>query len=899
MTGRILNERFWQEEFAVTDGDVSRIYEFLRQSGQPERAMKLLALVVRHKLEQAPQELDTLQRQKSLAAAQRLLQEQNARVYCQTDDYRVGERVLVAWEDKGEWQCGIGVVVCKERSGAEHYRWNIWVEGEGWKKRYAAGADLTHPQTKGWTPPFDAPIPEQPSEQSVDQILRAYGAVLIPHLWGRLRDDDRFVCWGDSCWLAEALPSLPQDVPDRAAAYLWARETAATTDDLLRALHLPADEPHRWALNRALTADGRFENTATETEPRWKAKLPDRLIRLADGKFLDLSLPPDRLWADYHELFRSPLPLELADHPRVFSFSGRWLPDVLLAPLTDDDLRRIRELLVGRGEAVSAEEILKELFGITPQHGHFERWRFALGYQLQQKGQELGVEFVGVGQAWRWAVATAPEERPERPRRLRGTERLPITYTSPEQIATALTLDDEWLDVPEEKRPDEEWSPTRQTWEYVLTYYDWAHGVLPYNRQAREIIPPLAEGQRRAVFRFLAEQVDDRPFEVALYADPRAPWLSGQGLKDLFAGYLVPGAFIWVDRTEDPVVYKIRYRPTPPQRRRLIFFEEGRLRPVIQEVEIACEVDESMLLAEGRYTNIEALRRLDAIDRRTAPRVLATIFEVIGEKDEARGVYRARFNDIFPLLCVTKPYSRSYVQQILYDQQNYPWFYHDPERGGDWFVYEPRRTAAIVSPALGPVPRPVPSPKPVEGIRGEVSEPAEMPSSGPPVSAPEPPEGAPAPPAGPLEVFPERQEMAIPPAETIPPAEALPVQPEQREMAAILPVEALPSTEAPSILPELPEAPTVPPAAEMAPPPAPQPVHPRDRALQEAIAAAIAEPVPPPEPPSARPESVEALAPPPAEPMPPAQPKEVRPFFIFVRWLRKLWSRLRRARLNL
>ncbi len=187
-----------------------------------------------------------------------------------------------------------------------------------------------------------------------------------------------------------------------AAAYLWIQDAPAATDHLLEVLGLPADEPHRWALNLALTADGRFENAGTETEPRWKAPLPDHLIRLADGKFLDLSAPPDRLWADHYEIFHGPLPLELADHPRVLSFGGRWLLDVLLIPLSDDDLLRVREFLVAQGQAVAAEDILREIFGITPQHDAFERWRFTLGYRLQQMGKKLGVEFVGIGPTWRW-----------------------------------------------------------------------------------------------------------------------------------------------------------------------------------------------------------------------------------------------------------------------------------------------------------------------------------------------------------------------------------------------------------------------------------------------------------------------------------------------------------------
>jgi len=476
-------------------------------------------------------------------------------------------------------------------------------------------------------------------------------------------------------------------------------------------------------LNLALSADERFKNNGTEANPRWTGSLPDHLLRLRDGTLLDLSISPDALWAQYYELFHGSLPKEWANNSHVLTFGGRWLLDVLLMPLNDDDLKRVQKHLAVQGQAVSDVDILKELFGITPRDDAFDRWRFTLSYRLHQKAQELGVEFVGAGQDWRWALEAAPIEKPERHRRLRGTEGLPTVYVTAEQVAGELIGDDEPLDLPAEER-EAEWKPTRQTWEYVLTYYDWDNGVLPYNCQAREIIPPPGEGQRRAVFQFVAEQVDSQPFEVALCAHSRAPWLQGMGLQDFFVGYLVPGARLWIDRTEEPGLYKIRYRPTEPRPQKLLFFEKGQVRPVIRKVvKVACEVDETMLLAESRYSNIKALAQLDLTDRRTAPKVLAAVFELIGLKDESRGVYSAHFDNLFPLLCITKPYSKAYVQQILYDQKKHPWFYSDEERGAGWFVYDPeqvrirekRKEHVTVKPPQ------LPKPPTAEGVWGEVA----------------------------------------------------------------------------------------------------------------------------------------------------------------------------------
>lgn len=428
----------------------------------------------------------------------------------------------------------------------------------------------------------------------------------------------------------------------------------------------------------------------------------DWLQKLPVEAWLALGVDPDELWAKHYALFLRSLPKKWAANPHVLTFGGRWLLDVLLIPLEDHDLKAVRDHIAEQDKVVSDVDILGDLFGITPRDDAFERWRFTLSYRLSQKSENLAVEFVGfdvvVGRdvLWRWALQKAPIEKPKHHHRPPGTEGLLTEEIEVEIIAAELSEGDERLDIPLDESK-EEWKPTRQTWEYVLTYYGWEKGVLPYSREARAIIPPLSKGQPRAVLHFAAEQVADEPFEVTLYAHSKSAWLYDKELRDFFAGHLWPGARIWIDRTEKLGWYKIRYQPVEPQPRRLLFFEEGQVRPVIRKVvKVACEVDESMLLAESRYSNIKALDQLDLRDRRTAPKVLGAVFELIGLKDESRGVYCAQLDDVFPLLCITKPYAKSYVENILYSQKKYPWFYRDEERGTGWFVYNPEQDQVVV-----------------------------------------------------------------------------------------------------------------------------------------------------------------------------------------------------------
>ncbi|MBM4467125.1 MAG: hypothetical protein FJ014_16495 [Chloroflexi bacterium] len=213
MTRLTFDAAYWTHDFAVTEGDVNRLYAYLRGSGRPEKAMNLLAQVVRHKLEQSSLELDTQQRHKSEAAAQKLLKDQQVRVYHQTDDYQLGERLLIAWRGSrpDDWQYDVGEVFEKKAANEPHYCWTIRLRfADGTERSYVAGADLAHPMALElrWQL-FGIRVKEERStEQGVNEVLRVYGATLLPHLLGRLDEDDHFVRWADLCWLAEALPSL-------------------------------------------------------------------------------------------------------------------------------------------------------------------------------------------------------------------------------------------------------------------------------------------------------------------------------------------------------------------------------------------------------------------------------------------------------------------------------------------------------------------------------------------------------------------------------------------------------------------------------------------------------------------------------------------------------------------
>jgi hypothetical protein len=680
MAKAFLDTHFWKEGFAVTDGDLNRLEEVLHETNKPVWATQLLRCVIERKLERTTPALDPLERARSAQAASRFLGE--ATLYHPTKHYELGQFVYVARKPLGKWQIGCGQVVEIDRSDHPPA---IVIEVPGELQPWKFLCEV--PPSHKWALSHSSPLSS--GKQNPEEVLDAFSGDLLPHLLGRLAEDPRFVNWGDQWWLLEAIRRVSNRRLDQIQTILIQAVEPVPTNVLLS--HLDDEWPdtpgNRFSLNRMLLAlPDRFKNVGTETEPSWQALLPSHMIRFADGMLLDMSLDPDELWAEHGALFSRPLPDELRGRADVVELYEQWFLRSLLISLDSEDLEILHTYLEEACEARSDSDLLG-LFGMSPQDDDWLRWRFSLAWALHESGDELGIEFVGAGDAWRWALHVAPVERPARHRPIPGKDGLPVQVVEVSADEIERELDEVEPDEPEPE--PEPWEPTASEWRYTLTYYDWQHGILPYTGNARAIIPPLVEGQARALLYVVAPQVSEDPFAVTLHRHERTPWLQSAGLQELCQGFhLVPGARIRLLRTEQPDRFTLLYTPAPEQTRRVLMFEAGSLRPRILEITFACEVNEDMLLAEGRFTDLDALDRLYRADRRTAPKVLADVFEAIGEYDAAERVYRAAFRDLFLLLCVTKPYSLSYVRQILSHTQNYPWFCPDEEPGGDCYVYD-------------------------------------------------------------------------------------------------------------------------------------------------------------------------------------------------------------------
>lgn len=681
MANSFLDVNYWRNDFAVTDGDLERLEGVLRKAGEPLWATRLLRHVIEYKLARDSRAMDPLERAKSLQAASRFLGE--ATVYHPTGHYQVGQLLYVARRLRGgDWQIGCGHVIRVDRSQREAV---VEIEIAGEPKPWMFVCDL--PASHLWVQRHASPLSGK--EQTADDVLEPFGAELLPHLLGRLSEDARFVNWGDRWWLSDAVCTVPDEAMEQLQAVLLRAAGPLPISELLGRLGdgWPDTPANRFSLNRALAADSdRFENAGTEAEPHWRALIPAHLIRLADGSWFDSSLPPDALWAAHGALFARPLPEELRDHADLVEIYDRWLLRPLLIAFDAEDLQILHAYLEEACEARGDVDLL-DLLGKKPQDDDWLRWRFSLAWALHEADEGLGIEFVGAGEAWRWALRVAPTVRPERFRPIPGRDGLPVAVV----LVPAQEVEQELrLAEAEEPSPEPEpWEPAAHEWPYTLTYYDWQHGILPYTGDAQAIISPLAKDQARALLYVTVPQVLDEAFPVTLYRHERTPWLHSEGLRQLCQGFhLVPGARIRLLRTETSDRFTLLYTPAAEQTCRVLMFEPGSLRPHIQEVTFACEVDPDMLLAESRFTDVAALDRLYRRDRRTAPKVLADIFEVIGEYNEEEDLYRARFRDLYPLLCVTKPYARGYVQQILARSRNFPWFYPDESRAGDWYVYD-------------------------------------------------------------------------------------------------------------------------------------------------------------------------------------------------------------------
>jgi len=356
----------------------------------------------------------------------------------------------------------------------------------------------------------------------------------------------------------------------------------------------------------------------------------------------------------------------LAADPRVANFGEQWLMEDRVPRFSRGDLRRLRDYMQEKEQPLTDEDLAQDVLGVRPGSPDFELVRFALNYRLSNEHREF--EFVGTANQRFWSTSGLPQI---------GTTRKKLT-----EIGT----DYRYLLEEESAAPTYR---SRESVDHALTFYEYLHGLLPYDAEMQALLPgPVTSGQRSAVLTFECPQSFTTYLVELRYPTPnRGGFILG--LDDFYSENLVPGAIISIQRTDNDGHYRVEFLAESARSDQLLELDERRAtRYVFRPTTFACGVEEAQLMSESRFGGLANEKPLDEKVRRRPEAVVAATFERIGlERD---GNYSVDFETLLAAVNVERPMSGTLLRSIL-EQDDTGAFSRDPE-AADSYTYVPGTT---------------------------------------------------------------------------------------------------------------------------------------------------------------------------------------------------------------
>jgi hypothetical protein len=353
----------------------------------------------------------------------------------------------------------------------------------------------------------------------------------------------------------------------------------------------------------------------------------------------------------------------LANDPRIANFGEQWLMEERVPRFSRGDLRRLREYMQEKEQPVTDDDLVQDVLGVRLGSPDFELMRFALNFRLSNEHREF--EFVGTRNQRFWSTSGLPQI---------GTTRRKLN-----EIGTDYRY---LLD----ETPAGEISEPLVSVDHVLTFYEFIHGLLPYDKELQALLPaPMTPNQKSTVLTFECPQSFTTYLVELRYATPNRGGFV-LGLDDFYAENLVSGAIISIQRTENDGHYRVEFLPENPTTAQILELDERRTtRYVFRPTTFASGVDPMFLLAEDRFGGLANERPLDDKVRRRPEAVVAATFERIGmERD---GNLSLPFATLLAGVNVERPVSTTLLRSIL-DNDDSGAFSRDPE-AEDSYTYVP------------------------------------------------------------------------------------------------------------------------------------------------------------------------------------------------------------------
>ncbi len=362
---------------------------------------------------------------------------------------------------------------------------------------------------------------------------------------------------------------------------------------------------------------------------------------------------------------------------RLITFGSDIFPEEATERFSKGDYRRIKEYLdePETGGVASDRDIMADVLGRRLDDPAYDRVRFSLDFRLLKEKKDF--EFVGIDGDRLWVNAGSSPV-------------LPPATRKPAEIGQ----DYRFLEDPTVLETEEEDEAIRAysggPMEYSLTYYEYEHGVLPYDLRFKRVFPGgVFEDQRASLLRFEVPQLYG-----SLLAELRYPTGNRggfiMGLSELFTDHMVPGAKFTItptDRGED--VFEIHFVRTEEEEANLIQLDERKGRWVFRPVQFVVGTDPNMLLTQEKFGKLHNQKKLDDADRRKPEVIIANAFEAVGESND--GKLWAILDDLFPVVNLERPMSRSWLRSLL--SGAYPFFYPDETTEGAYFYDSSQRTS--------------------------------------------------------------------------------------------------------------------------------------------------------------------------------------------------------------
>src|SRR5205085_4248352 len=121
----------------------------------------------------------------------------------------------------------------------------------------------------------------------------------------------------------------------------------------------------------------------------------------------------------------------------------------------------------------------------------------------------------------------------------------------------------------------------------------------------------------------------------------------------------------------------------------LLQFDDRKSRYVFRPVSFSAATDPSMLLTQEKFGKLHNQKKLEESERKRPDIIISNAFEVVG--DQTDGIYWAILDDLYPVVNLERPMSRSWLRTLL--SGAYPFFYMDETTEGAYF-YDPAKRPA-------------------------------------------------------------------------------------------------------------------------------------------------------------------------------------------------------------